>query len=586
MWLLMRWAHVYFREKGSGPRRYLQIVEGYRDQGRVRQRVLMTLGRLDKLRESGQLDSLLASGARFSEKLSVIGAHKRGELKDHRTVSIGPGLVFHRLWKETGIQASLRELLRGRDFEFDVEAVVFATVVQRLVTPGSDRAAQQWRKDYLLPGADDLELHHFYRAMAWLGEELPPRDQAGRTPFAPRCVKDLVEEHLFAQRRTLFTELVLAFFDTTSIYFEGEGGETLGENGNSKDNRPDLKQMVVGLILDEIGRPICCELWPGNTTDVKTLIPVIDRLRLRFHVGKVTVVADRGMISKSTIAALEAREDTQYILGARMRKQKEVNETVLARAGRYHVVVPKRLRAKDPSPLKVKEVWVKDTEEEKRKKEKKGLSTAPRRYVVCYNEAQARKDREDRERILKSLHVALQRGDKSLVGNKGYRKFLKTPASGFEVNEEKIRAEERLDGKWVLRTNTDWPPTEVAVTYKQLWMVEAIFRAIKSLLETRPVFHKRDETIRGHVFCSFLGLRLMRELQDRMVDRGCEEAEWADVIRDLDHLYETEVTAADGKRFVLRTETKGWCGKAFQAAGVAIPPTVRLVGDEVTLERA
>jgi hypothetical protein len=567
---------VYLREKGSGPRRYLQVVEGYRDGGRVRQRVLLTLGRLDKLRESGQLDALLASGARFSEKLSVIGAHKRGELKEHRTVSIGPGLVFHRLWQETGIEASLREVLRGRHFEFDVEAVVFATVVQRLVAPGSDRAAQEWRRNYLLPGADDLELQHFYRAMAWLGEELPLSEQAGRTPFAPRCVKDLVEEHLFTQRRSLFTELVLAFFDTTSIYFEGDGGETLGENGKTKDNRPDLKQMVVGLILDEIGRPICCELWPGNTTDVTTLIPVINRLRVRFHVGKVTVVADRGMISGKTIKALEAREDTQYILGARMRKQKEVNETVLARAGRYHEVTPKRLKAKDPSPLKVKEVWVKD----------KDPSKAPRRYVVCYNDDQARKDREDRERILKSLQAALQRGDKSLVGNKGYRKFLKPPASGFEINEEKIQAEERLDGKWVLRTNTDWPSTDVALTYKQLWMVETLFRAIKSLLETRPIFHKRDATIRGHVFCSFLALVLMRELQDRLVELGCEEAEWADVIRDLDHLYETEVTAADGKRFILRTETKGWCGKTFQAAGVAIPQTVRLVGDEVQRDHA
>lgn len=570
---------MYFREKGAGARKYLQVVEGYRDQGRVRQRVLLTLGRLDKLRESGQLDALLASGARFSEKLSVIGAHKRGETKDHRTVCIGPGLVFHRLWQETGIEASLRDLLQGRRFDFNVESVLFTTVVQRLVEPGSDRAAMKWKQSHWLPGADDLELQHFYRGMAWLGEELPPNEQAGRTPFSPRCVKDLVEEHLFAQRRSLFTELVVAFFDTTTIYFEGAGGETLGENGHNKDHRPDLKQMVVGLILDDLGRPICCEMWPGNTTDVKTLIPVIDRLRVRFHVGKVTVVADRGMISSKTIKALEAREDTQYILGARMRKQKEVNEEVLARAGRYHVVTPKRLTSQDPSPLKVKEVWVEDTEEEKKRKEKKGLSTAPRRYVVCYNEDQARRDRKDREQILESLKSALQQGDKSLVGNKGYRKYLKAPSTGFEINEEKIRAEERLDGKWVLRTNTDWSADQVALTYKQLWMVEALFRAMKSLLETRPVFHKCDETIRGHVFSSFLGLKMMRELQDRMVELGCEEAEWADVIRDLGQLCETEFTAADGKRFVLRAEMKGWCGKAFQAAGVAIPPTLRLMGD-------
>ena len=115
--------------------------------------------------------------------------------------------------------------------------------------------------------------------MGWLGDELPKKEQAGRTPFAPRCTKDLIEEALFARRRDLFTELQLVFFDTTSIYFEGEGGETLGQRGHSKDHRPDLKQMIVGAMLDGQGRPICCELWPGNTADVTTLIPVVDRLR-------------------------------------------------------------------------------------------------------------------------------------------------------------------------------------------------------------------------------------------------------------------------------------------------------------------
>jgi hypothetical protein len=552
---------VFLREKPSGPRRYVQIVESFRDSGRVRQRVIATLGRLDLLRESGQLDALLASGARLSEQLSVMGAHRRGEFTDERTLKIGPGLVFGRLWEETGLHECISMLLADRRFEFDVEAAIFLTAVHRLVDPGSDRAADKWRRDHRLAGADGLELHHLYRAMAWLGEELPAAEQKGRTPFAPRCVKDLVEELLFARRRELFTQVVVAFFDTTSIYFEGQGGQALGERGNSKDHRPDLKQMVVGLILDGEGQPICCELWPGNTTDVKTLIPVVDRLRKRFHVTKVMIVADRGMISKKTVKALESREDTEYILGARMRKQKEVNEKVLGRAGRYKVVVPKRLTSKDPSPLEVKEVFVAD-----------------RRYVVCFNEEQARKDRADRTNILESLRGALTRGDKSLVGNKGYRKFLKPPASGFEIDEAKVRAEERLDGKWVLRTNSKLATQDVALTYKQLWMVESLFRSLKSILETRPIFHKVDETIRGHVFCSFLALVLMKELQDRMVARAWGDAEWKDVIRDLDNLSETEVDAADGKRFAIRSELRGWVGKTLQAAGVAVPPTIRRIG--------
>ena len=137
--------------------------------------------------------------------------------------------------------------------------------------------------------------------MAWLGEELPQDQQKDKTPFAPRCTKDRIEEELFAHRRDLFTDLQLVFFDTTSIYFEGEGGQDIGQRGFSKDHRPDLYQMVVGAVLDGQGRPICCELWPGNTTDVTTLIPVVDRLRSRFGVRRVCIVADRGMISQETI---------------------------------------------------------------------------------------------------------------------------------------------------------------------------------------------------------------------------------------------------------------------------------------------
>jgi hypothetical protein len=200
----------------------------------------------------------------------------------------------------------VEDLLAGRRFEFAVERAVFLTVLHRLIVSGSDRACEHWREDYRIDGVDDLELHHLDCAMAWLGEELPESEQAVRT-LAPRCIKDLVEEQLFARRRDLFSELSVVFMDTTTLYFEGRGGDTLGQNGHSKDYRPHLNQMVVGIIMDQNGRPVCSEMWPGNTTAVSTLIPVIDRLRQRFAIGRVCVVADRGMISAETIAGLEQR---------------------------------------------------------------------------------------------------------------------------------------------------------------------------------------------------------------------------------------------------------------------------------------
>jgi len=549
---------MFFRTKTSGSRSYLQIVENRWEDGRTRQRVVATLGRLDQLQQDGRLDALLASGARLSQSVLLLSAHVHGHLPTITTRRIGPALIFQRLWQQTGCQKAIEQLLEGRRFECDVERAIFLTVLHRLFVPGSDRAAEKWKTDYQIEECEALQLHHLYRAMAWLGEELPHDQQAGKTPFAPRCTKDRIEEAIFDHRRDLFTNLQLVFFDTTSIYFEGEGGQDIGQRGFSKDHRPDLYQMVVGAVLDGQGRPICCELWPGNTTDVTTLIPVVDRLRSRFGVRRVCIVADRGMISRETIEALEQDErGWLYILGARMRSQNEVKDEVLSRAGRYRVVHPPRVESDDPSPLKVKEVWV-----------------GERRYVVCLNEDEARKDTADREAIVKALREQLRNGDKSLVGNKGYRRYLSDDGpQRFRIDEAKIAEDARYDGKWVLRTNTEFDSAEVALQYKRLWMVEHWFRSCQSLLQTRPIYHRCDETIRGHVFCSFLALILRQELQARLDARG-HEFEWADVIGDLDRLQLVEVEQ-DGKRFLLRSEVQGTCGKVFQTVGVALPPTVQ-----------
>ena len=222
---------------------------------------------------------------------------------------------------------------------------------------------------------------------------------------------------------------------------------------------------------------------------MKSLIPIVDRLRGRFAISQICIVADRDMISKTTIEQLEApRRRWPYILGARMHNQKEVRQEVLSRGGRFRVV----------------------------------------------------------------------------HDNRGYREYLRPTKPHFAIDETKIREEARFDGKWVCRTNTEFSAAEVALKYKQLWMVEHVFRSTKSLLETRPIGHKRDETIRGHVFCSLLALLLRKELQDRLEARG-EKLPWDDIIQDLKRLPYAEVEQ-DGKRFRLRSEAQGACSKVFAAA--------------------
>jgi transposase len=299
-------------------------------------------------------------------------------------------------------------------------------------------------------------------------------------------------------------------------------------------------------------------MWPGNTADVTTLMPVVKRMRERFRLREITVVGDRGMVSQNTLAALEGSDPpVGYIIGVRMRRQKEVNLSVLGSRKQWQESVPERTNAKDPAPLKIKEVWVEN-----------------RRYVVCLNEEERRKDAHDREAIVAHLKEQLRQGDKSLVGNKGYRRYLKVQGDHhFAIDEKQIKTEARYDGLWVLRTNTLYNAETVAHVYKALWTVEDIIRTTKSIMDTRPIYHRCNETIRGHVFCSFLALLLKTELERRMkfADLKCE---WAQVIRGLAALQQVEVTFQD-KCFVLRSQLTSEASAALRATGVAAPPTLR-----------
>jgi hypothetical protein len=542
---------LFARIKKSGKYQYLQIVENRKEKGKVKQRVIATIGRIDRLQTKGRVETLIRSLSRFSERAMLILTGQSDVSAE--AVKIGPPIIFERLWKETGINKAIKGLLQDRRFEFDVERAIFLTVLHRLMVSGSDRFCERWRRDYLIEGTEDLDLHHLYRAMTFLGEEL--KDQKDATPFAPRCNKDLIEEMVFYNQRDLFSELELVFFDTTSIYFEGRGGETIGQKGFSKDHRPDLNQMVVGAIIDDKGRPICCEMWPGNTTDVKTLIPVVDRVRKRFGIRRFCVVADRGMISAETIKELEDR-NIGYILGTRMRRVKEIQLDVLSRGGRYKKVYPEGVTSKDPAPLKVKQVL-----------------HNKKRYIVCLNSRQARKDARDREAIIASLKEQLKKGPKSLVGNKGYRKYLKLDKDSASIDMDKVESDSRFDGKWVLTTNMDLAADKVALKYKELWQVERVFRDVKSILETRPVYHQRNENIRGHVFCSFLALVLRKELEQRL-NRTGHVFEWSDIKQDLKALQQVTLEEG-GKCFAIRSECKGCCGKIFQAVKIALPPAIR-----------
>jgi len=523
----------------------------------VRQSVIANLGRADDLIASGALASLLASGAKLTDQVLLINALDEdadGSLSV-AAKRIGGPLLFGRIWERLGIADVLGELLKHRAFEFAVERAVFVGTLHRLFVSGSDRDCSSWMEDYDIPGIEGLDLHHFYRAMAWLGEEM---EEKAEEALAPRCVKDVIEEKLFDRRRDLFADLSAVFMDTTSLSFYGEGGETLGEHGYSKDYRPDLKQMILGLVVDGSGWPICTEMWPGNTADVTVLLPVIDRLRQRFDIGRVCVVADRGMISAETIVGLEQRK-LEYILGARERSDVLVKKIVMENDAPFVPLLVERQMGE--TQLFVKEVKIEG-----------------KRYIVCRNEAEAEKDRKDREAIVAALDAQLKKGDKALVGNSAYRRYLRKTREMkdkpvFEIDAGKLAQEARFDGIFILRTNAKITPLQAVLRYRDLLKVENLFLQTKAVLRTRPIFHSSDAAIRGHVFCSFLALAMQKCLEDLSREAGIVP-EWKTLLRDLDRLQHVRIRHR-GNDWLVRTDVSKPIADLFRHAHIALPPRAR-----------
>lgn len=517
---------------------YLQIVRSYREGGRVRQQVLGTLGRRDQLMANGELDALLQSLARFSERLRVVEQVRADSLQARSARAWGPALIFGRLWERQGIGAVVGGLARERRFQFDLERVCFAMALQRLCAPGSDLQGSGWIRAVEAPGFEGLQLQHFYRTCGFLFE-----------------VRQRLERELYLRDRDLFSsELDLLFVDTTSLYVYRDSESAWRRWGYSRDRRPDLPQFVLCVAVDRQGWPVAWEIFPGNTADAEALKRVVGLLRERFAVRRVIVVADRGMIGKHTIGLLAEHRGApfDYILGCRMRRQREVSAEVLARAGRYQSVAEN---------LEVKEVQV-----------------GKHRYVICRNPEEAKKDAAAREAILAKLESTLaEHGPKSIIGNRGFARFVKVQRGSVAIDEQAVAREARLDGKFVLTTNTALPAAEVALTYKSLWRVERVFREEKSTLEVRPIFHHRDDTSIGHIVASFLALRLEVDLQRRLEQRAVEVS-WPDLMRDLAQV-QAVVVDLDGRRYRLRTDLVGVAHHAFSAAGVRVPSAVTPVGE-------
>lgn len=514
----------HFKNKDGSTRSYLQLVENIRVGNKTRQKVLVNLGRVDDLQNSGQIDRLIESLRNFSMKEWI----RKEALNVNQTYLWGPVIIFEQLWKELGIERVLKRLLGDTEAVSDYVEAIFAMVLNRLIEPRSKRGVDKWVAKVYRPEFEQLSLQHYYRGLDYLEK-----------------FKEELEEELFSNVKTLFNlNLDLVFWDTTSTYFQGEGPE-LSMYGRSKDHRSDCKQVVIGVLMTKDGFPVAHQIFPGNTADIDTFRIALEDIRRRFNIDRVIVVADRGMISNGLIEEID-KAGLSYIFGVKMRRSKGV-EAVLNQPGDYEEV---------EENLKVKEVLHEGE-----------------RYVICFNPFQAERDRIKREEIVKNLTKKLKQGPKSLVGNRGYRRYLSMQKADVKIDQEKMASEIKYDGKYVLRTNTKLTNREVAQSYKSLWKVERAFRELKSGLDLRPIYHYTDTRVKGHIMICFLALVMETALCRKLKEIGSTFS-CAEILEDLKEIRAVEITV-EGKRFLARTETMGNAYDAFKALKIRPPDLLK-----------
>lgn len=526
----------------AGKKEYLSLVESYREQGKKKHRVIATLGRADTLDEE-RIQKMVYGLSRLTKNLKIM-KHKTGDpdVQIHESKNLGVPLVIEYFWKELGMPGLFKKIqAKYPKICFDIELICKFGVLHRLVKPGSERSMIDWKQDVYLPGIEKIELQHLYRGLKIISDH-----------------QSEIEDHLFAKAKDLFgLDCSLVFFDTTSTYFEGDAldNEALKQYGHSKDHRPDRKQIKVGMVMSRDGIPIHLPFFAGNESDTAVVPEVLKTLRERMKIGNVVFVGDSGMMSKENVKEIQESQ-MQYILGARLRNSKVIKEKILS-----DIDDLKNPEKRSSYEVKQNLFVLEKTAEGKR-------------YILCYNPEEAKRDKAVREEILQRLQSEINTSPKKYMRHKLYKRFLNITEVKATLDMQKVKEEEQYDGVFVIETDTDFSPEEVALRYKDLLLVERSFRYLKSTLDVRPIYHKTSENIQGHIFVSFLALHffclMLKKLEQSGKPIPCEEEQ---IIASLSRIM-AHRTTIHGETFFLRSELNPVNSALLASLSIQIPSQV------------
>ena len=524
---------------------YLHLVESYRDKGKVRQRCLLALGRVQESR----LEELILAIQKHSDLVTASQLAK--EVSVEKTYILGPLLILEKLFEKLGISEILHDLPKGRRTSFDLQKILFALVASRFIDPGSKLKVFERQKMFFYPGLfkSDMKLHQIYRVLDVLAKN-----------------KDKIEKSLYWRGRDLFNAQVdIVLYDLTTLRFESQRTDLgeLRQFGYSKERRGDMVQCVLGLLVDREGMPLGFEVYPGNTFEGKTISDIERKLKKKFNIRRFIFVGDRGLFSKKNLVSLSSGSG-EFIVGMKL-------GAIKARHEEFY----------DKSRFK---------------KIHEGLLIYETKYeghrlIIMWSSERANRDRKAREEVLLKVKKKLNssiKGGKSFITNEAYRKYVRLKGKGEKpvLNEEAIKQEELREGFFGVVTNVrDKEAKSLVSHYKELWKVESAFGELKGTLKARPVFHWTDQRIVGHLLVCFIAYlceayltKNLRKKASKLKNEAISQRlinprplTVAEGMKDLCEVRAVPVKIRDSVIWV-RTEIEQNASEIFRVAGVRIPP--------------
>jgi len=535
---------MFIKITKSGKYEYAQLVSSFREDGVVRHKVILNLGRLDQIKNNPSFQRL---AVRFQELSGVKNRVDLNTFSEAQIVNWGY-LVYKKIWKEFDLDNILTQIKTSRRTQFDLNNTCFLMAIQHLLAPKSKLGTYFYQNGYV--GLPKVELHHLYRSLDILCD-----------------YKEKLEEKMFYKNRHIFNMQVdVVFYDVTTFSFESVKADTLRDFGFSKDGKFKEVQVVMGLLIDLEGRPIGYELFSGNTFDGKTLEASLEKIKERYCLRKVIIVADRGINSKINLKKI-AEKGYGYIFASRIKSMnKEITAKIFSDEGYTELLS----NQEEIFRYKVIDYLNKVMVDKK-------TYELPEKLIITYSVARARKDKADRERLMKKARSLLEDKARINAGNKrGGKKYLK--ALGAEkmdwlLDEEAIAHDEKFDGYYGIQiSEKDLKVEDILEAYHSLWKIEESFRIMKSTLEVRPVFHWTELRIKGHFVVCFLAFLLERTLEFALKKSG--EAASPEKIREALNSMAFAKLEIEQKEFFIKTKGTELSNKILRLLQIKSPKNV------------